>query len=63
MLIKTITSLALDPLQHVVIHFWRQFVCNIAFPLAQKNGWAKKCHPKRGFHVFALNFFALTKPF
>jgi hypothetical protein len=59
--IKPIAMLALDPLQHVVIVSCRQFVSNILFRLGQKNGWAKIWDPKKGFHVFALNFFCPNK--
>jgi hypothetical protein len=44
--------LASDPLQHVVIDPWRQFVCNIVFVSGQKNGWAKIWDPEKGIPVF-----------
>jgi hypothetical protein len=58
---KSIARLESDPLPHVVINFGLQFVCNIVFRLGQKNGWAKICHPKKGFHVFALTCFCRNK--
>jgi hypothetical protein len=61
--IKPIAMLASDPLQHVVIDPWRQFVCNIVFVSGQKNGWAKIWDPKKGIHIFALKFFAQVSSF
>ena len=55
--IESVARRASDQLQHVVINFGRQFVCNIVFRFGQKNGWAKICCPKNGFHVFALTCF------
>jgi hypothetical protein len=57
MLFKSIARLASDPLQHVVIEPGRLRPCNNVFRLGQKNGWAKICCPKNGFHVFALTCF------
>jgi hypothetical protein len=61
MLMKSIARLASDRLQHVVINFGRQFVCNNVFRLRQKNVWGKICCPKSGFHVFALTCFCPNK--
>jgi hypothetical protein len=53
MLMKSIARLASDALQRVIIDHFRQQVRNNVFRLGQKNGWAKICCPKNGFHVFA----------
>jgi hypothetical protein len=57
MLMKSIARLASDALQRVIIDHFRQQVRNNVFRLGQKNGWAKICCPKNGFHVFALKCF------
>jgi hypothetical protein len=58
---KSIARLELDPLQHVVINFGRQFVCKIVFRLGQKNGWEKYVTRKKVFMFLPSHVFAETR--